>query len=81
MVKTYSLDDQAVASLLLCFQKAIMEETDIRELFAELQFAITSDQDAKLMVLNPPVISVVAEEKETEISKEEAERIAEDIVL
>lgn len=47
-----NLSDKSIGVFLLCLQKAILEQTDITELFRNLLFQL--DQDGKLEVINPP---------------------------
>ena len=45
------LTDQALASVMICLQKALVEECDIVPLLKDLSFTETGDG---LIVLNPP---------------------------
>lgn len=45
------LTDQALASVMVCLQKALIEETDIVPMLRELQFVVSGDG---LLVTNPP---------------------------
>ena len=55
---------QAHGALMMCLQKAIMEETDIRPLLDDLDFIIDDDQPEFLIVTNPPAFKVSEEVKE-----------------
>ena len=78
MDNTYVLDPAAVAAFLMCFQKALAEEMDIRQLFAELKFVVV---DGKLVVMNPPTFADLEEPEDPAVSTESARKIAESIEL
>ena len=48
------LSPQAHAALMMCLQKAIMEEIDIRPLLDDLDFVIDEEEPEFLVVTNPP---------------------------
>ena len=58
------LSSQAHAALMMCLQKAIMEETDIRPLLDDLDFIVDDDQPEFLIVTNPPSFKLNDEVKE-----------------
>ena len=58
------LSAQAHAALMMCLQKAIMEETDIRPLLDDLDFIVDDDQPEFLIVTNPPSFKLNDEVKE-----------------
>ena len=55
---------QAHAALMMCLQRAIMEETDIRPLLDDLDFVIDDDEPEFLIVTNPPSFKLSQEVKE-----------------
>ena len=52
----HKLSHQAMGALMMVLQKCLMEETDIIPLLREADFEI--DNDGKLFITNPPVISL-----------------------
>ena len=58
------LSPQAHAALMMCLQKAIMEETDIRPLLDNLDFVVDDDQPEFLIVTNPPSFRLKEDVKE-----------------
>jgi hypothetical protein len=58
------LAPQAHAAIMMCLQKCIMEETDIRPLLDGLDFVIDDDQPEFLIVTNPPSFKVSGEVQE-----------------
>ena len=46
------LSDRSIGVIVLCLQKALIEQVDITNLFRELAFQL--DADNKLEVINPP---------------------------
>jgi len=52
------LSPQAHAALMMCLQKCIIEEIDIRPLLDDLDFAVTGDKQDQLIVLNPPTFKM-----------------------
>ena len=58
------LAPQAHAAIMMCLQKCIMEETDIRPLLDDLDFVIDDDQPEFLVVTNPPTFKLNEEVKE-----------------
>ena len=58
------LSVQAHAAIMMCLQKCIMEETDIRPLLDDLDFVIDDDQPEFLIVVNPPAFKLNEEVKE-----------------
>lgn len=58
------LTPQAHAALMMCLQKAIMEETDIRPLLDDLDFIVDDDQPEFLIVTNPPAFKLNDQVKE-----------------
>lgn len=60
------LAPQAHAAIMMCLQKCIMEETDIRPLLDDLDFIIDDDQPEFLIVTNPPSFKLSEEVKEVE---------------
>ena len=49
------LSHQAMGALMMTLQKCLLEETDIIPLLREADWAI--DNDGKLFIVNPPVVS------------------------
>jgi hypothetical protein len=66
------LSTQAHGALMMCLQKAIMEETDIRPLLDDLDFIVDDDEPEFLLVTNPPVVKA-SEELQEAIEKKEFE--------
>lgn len=60
------LAPQAHAAIMMCLQKCIMEETDIRTLLDDLDFVIDDDEPEFLIVTNPPSFKLNEEVKEVE---------------
>lgn len=60
------LAPQAHAAIMMCLQKCIMEETDIRPLLDDLDFIVDDDQPEFLIVTNPPSFKLNEEVKEVE---------------
>ena len=60
------LAPQAHAAIMMCLQKCIMEETDIRPLLDDLDFMIDDDEPEFLIVTNPPSFKLSEEVKEVE---------------
>lgn len=60
------LASQAHAAIMMCLQKCIMEETDIRPLLDDLDFIVDDDQPEFLIVTNPPSFKLSEEVKEVE---------------
>jgi hypothetical protein len=58
------LSPQAHGALMMCLQKAIMEETDIRPFLDDLDFIVDDDQPEFLIVTNPPSFKLSGEVKE-----------------
>jgi hypothetical protein len=58
------LAPQAHAAIMMCLQKCIMEEIDIRPLLDGLDFVIDDDQPEFLIVTNPPSFKVSGEVQE-----------------
>ena len=52
------LAPQAHATIMMCLQKCIMEETDIRPLLDDLDFVIDDDEPEFLIVTNPPTFKL-----------------------
>ena len=50
------LSDQALGTIMMCLQKAILEESDVTEHLRALDFAASKEE--RLEVLNPPVFEV-----------------------
>lgn len=61
---------QAHAAIMMCLQKCIMEETDIRQLLDDLDFIIDDDQPEFLIVTNTPSFKVNEEVKKVVEKKE-----------
>lgn len=64
------LAPQAHAAIMMCLQKCIMEETDIRPLLDDLDFVVDDDEPEFIIVTNPPTFKL----------KEEVEQAVEGIV-
>ena len=58
------LAPQAHAAIMMCLQKCIMEETDIRPLLDDLDFVINDDEQEFLVVTNPPTFKLNEQVKE-----------------
>lgn len=58
------LSIQAHGALMMCLQRCIMEETDIRSLLDELDFIIDEDEPEFLVVTNPPTFKLKEELKD-----------------
>ena len=58
------LAPQAHAAIMMCLQKTIAEEIDIRDLLDDLDFIIDDDEPEFLIVLNPPTFKVGEELKD-----------------
>lgn len=58
------LSPQAHAAIMMCLQKCIMEEMDIRPLLDDLDFVIDDDEPELLIVLNPPSFKLNQEVQE-----------------
>jgi len=52
------LAPQAHAAIMMCLQKCIMEETDIRPLLDNLDFVVDDDEPEFLVVTNPPTFKL-----------------------
>ena len=50
------LSDQALGTIMMCLQKAIMEESDVTDHLRTLNFIVAEDE--KLEVLNPPTFEI-----------------------
>ena len=60
------LAPQAHAAIMMCLQKCIMEETDIRPLLDDLDFIVDDDEPEFLIVTNPPSFKLSEEVREVE---------------
>ena len=54
---------QAHAAIMMCLQKCIMEETDIRPLLDDLDFIVDDDEPEFLIITNPPSFKMKEEIK------------------
>lgn len=57
------LAPQAHAAIMMCLQKCIMEETDIRPLLDDLDFIVDDDEPEFLIITNPPSFKMKEEIK------------------
>ena len=62
--KHMKLSLQAHGAIMMCLQKSIMEETDIRSLLDNLDFIVDDDQPEFLIVTNPPSFKLNGEVQE-----------------
>lgn len=58
------LSPQAHAAIMMCLQKCIMEEIDIRPLLDDLDFVIDDEEPEFLIVTNPPSFKLNQEVEE-----------------
>lgn len=59
------LAPQAHAAIMMCLQKCIMEEIDIRPLLDDLEFVVDDDEPEFLIVTNPPTFKLNEEVGQT----------------
>jgi len=53
------LSNQAIGALMMALQKSLMEQSDIVPVLMEMNFQVDSDDEQRrLVVTNPPVVSL-----------------------
>ena len=65
MAKEMNLSDQALGALMLALQRSLMEQSDIVPVLQGFRFRLSEDG---LMVMNPPLVRMGAEDEDEDES-------------